>query len=264
MEMDFRTMEKIEKVRSVSRALALLSALGKKGKTLTELSMAVGISPSTASRLLNTLEAEGFVSCSQDNKYGPGLMLTSLLYKTDQWAPLRMIARNATQALGAEFGETAAFFVRRLSERLCIESVESTQLVRRVCHPGERGKIFMGAAGKTLLAFDKEDEAWDELFDFRDSFTTATGEVRTVADLKAECERIRKQGYAFSQQESTLESWAVAAPLHLDRTLVGALTMVIPSTRYSEEYLDRVIRKTIEIATAYSNKQDTESDHAIA
>ena len=142
-----------------------------------------------------------------------------------------------------------------MSERLCIESAESTQLVRRVCLPGECGKIYLGAAGKTLLAFGSGETLWGELFSSKDNFTTATESVRAVSELKDECKQIQLRGYAFSRQESTLKSWAVAAPIYLDRILVGALTMVMPVTRYNGDYLARVIKATIATANYYSDNQ---------
>ena len=258
MKPDFHRPETDGNVRSVTRALGLLSALGREGRFLTELARAVGLSPSTASRLLNTLQAQGFVSSTDDNRYVPGLALTSLLYSTDQWAPLRKVARTATEALRAELDETSAFFVRTMSERLCIESAESTQLVRRVCLPGERKAIYRGAAGKALLAFGSDDDSWGELFGSKNCFKTATESVRSVAQLKKECEAICRQEYAFSRQELTLESWAVAAPIYLDRTLVGVLTAAIPLTRYSEALLAQVIKTTKEIANWYSGQTQVE------
>jgi DNA-binding IclR family transcriptional regulator len=257
MKTDFHRAENSDGVRSVTRALGLLAALGKEGRTLTELSRTVGISPSTASRLLNTLQAKGFVTNTDENKYVPGLALTSLLYSTDQWAPLRKIARVATEALRTELDETVAFFVRTESDRLCIESAESTQVVRRVCLPGERKTIIRGAAGKALLAFG-DDNSWLGLFGADDRFKMATERVRTVAQLKKECEEIRRQGYAFSRQESTMESWAVAAPVYLDRKLVGVLTAVIPLTRFSEAVLARVIKATKDVASRYSKQGQAE------
>jgi DNA-binding IclR family transcriptional regulator len=258
MKTDFHQTEKADSVRSVTRALGLLTALGKEGRSLTELSRAVGISPSTASRLLNTLQGQGFVANTDDNKYVPGLALTSLLYSTDQWAPLRKVARTATEALRVELDETVAFFVRTESDRLCIESAESAQVVRRVCLPGERKTIFRGAAGKALLAFGEDKDPWPDLFGSDDRFTTVNESVRTVAQLKKECEDIRRQGYAFSRQESTMESWAVAAPVYLDRKLVGVLSAVIPLTRYSEQVLAQVIKATKDVANRYSNQTHVE------
>ncbi|MBS0248918.1 MAG: IclR family transcriptional regulator [Proteobacteria bacterium] len=258
MKTGFHVAENGDSVRSVTRALGLLAALGKEGRSLTELSRAVGISPSTASRLLNTLQAKGFVANTDENKYVPGIALTSLLYSTDQWAPLRKVARAATEALRTELDETVAFFVRTESDRLCIESAESAQVVRRICQPGERKTIIRGAAGKALLAFGDDRNPWPSLFGADDRFELATESVRTVAELKKECEQIRKQGYAFSRQESTMESWAVAAPVYLDGKPVGVLSAVIPLTRFSEAVLVRVIKATKDVASRFSNKVQVE------
>ena len=258
MKTDFHTAENSDSVRSVIRALGLLTALGKEGRSLTELARAVGISPSTASRLLNTLQGQGFIANNEENKYVPGLALTSLLYSTDQWAPLRQVARAATAALRAELNETVAFFVRTACDRLCIESSESEQVVRRICQPGERRTIFRGAAGKALLAFGEDKNPWADLFGTDDRFEMATGSVRTVAEVAKECDEIRRQGYAFSRQESTLESWAVAAPVYIDGKLVGVLTTVVPLTRFSEAGLAQVIKATSDVANRYSNQSHVE------
>jgi len=258
MKNDFHQVENSDSVRSVTRALGLLTALGKEGRSLTELARAVGISPSTASRLLNTLQGLGFIANTDENKYVPGLALTSLLYSTDQWAPLRQVARAATAALSTELNETVAFFVRTAGDRLCIESSESAQVVRRICHPGERKTIFRGAAGKALLAFGEDNDPWIDLFGTDDRFKLATDSVRTVEQLKKECDEIRRQGYAFSRQESTLESWAVAAPVYIDGKLVGVLTAVIPLTRFSEAGLAPVIKATRDVANRYSNQNHVE------
>lgn len=258
MQSTFHQAEKQDSVRSVTRALGLLVALGKEGRSLTELARTVGISPSTASRLLNTLEEQGFVANTDEKKYVPGLALTSLIYSTDHWAPLRKVARTATEALRTELDETAAFFVRTGSDRLCIESAESARAVRRVCLAGERRTIVLGAAGKALLAFGDDRDPWAALFGADDHFKTVSGSVRTVAQLKKECEEILRQGYAVSRQEATSESWAVAAPLYLNRKFVGVLTAVIPLTRFSDELLARVIRVTSQVASSYSNQSHSE------
>lgn len=250
MEIDFRTAETQGNVRSVERALAFLSALGGEGRTLTELSRTVGVSPSTGSRILSTLLRQRFVSLTSEGKYVPGVALMSLLHNADRWAPWRMLAKDATGALRSELDETSALFVRSLDERLCIEASESSQMVRRVCLPGESGKVYLGAAGKTLLAFGPPNEVRTLIRGL--DFKTASNKTRTFADLGEELDHIRLQGYAFSRQESTSESWAVAAPLFLERAFVGALTVVIPTTRYSAEYLGRAIKATIAVAARYS------------
>ncbi|MBB3773843.1 DNA-binding IclR family transcriptional regulator [Angulomicrobium tetraedrale] len=238
-------------VRSVARALALLSALNRKGKNLSEMAAAANISVSTASRLLGTLVAHGFAVQGSNNRYVPGLALTTLLHETDRWAPLRMLAAESTSALCTELDETSAFFVQFGDDRLCIDSAESSQLVRRVRLTGEKGKIYRGAAGKVLLAFST-DEAVDEVLGDMVSFEIPGQQDRTVEELKAELAQTRTQGYGFSHHESTGGSWSVAAPVFIRGKLVGALAAVIPDHRFGQEALVAAIEATKRVAAEFS------------
>ncbi|MGY6250131.1 IclR family transcriptional regulator [Bosea thiooxidans] len=258
--MDFHQMENEDKpgsddksgsVRSVARALGLLSALDRKGKNLSEMAAAAQISVSTASRLLGTLVAHGFAVQGSNNRYVAGLALTTLLHETDRWAPLRMLAAESTSALCAELDETSAFFVQMGDDRLCIDSAESSQLVRRVRLTGEKGKIYRGAAGKVLLAFGPE-EAVDEILGDIVSFEIPGQRDRTVDELKAELAQTRTQGYGFSHHESTSGSWAVAAPVFIRGRLVGALSAVIPDHRFGQEPLAAAIEATKRVAAEFS------------
>jgi DNA-binding IclR family transcriptional regulator len=256
MEMDFHQMENDDKsggVRSVTRALALLSALDRKGRNLSEMAAAANISVSTASRLLGTLVASGFVIQGSNNRYVAGLALTTLLHRTDRWAPLRMLAAESTSALCSEIDETSAFFVQFGDDRLCIDSAESSQLVRRVRLTGERGKIYRGAAGKVLLAFGPSENVDDILGDMK-SFEIPGQADRTVEQLRVELEQVRAQGYGFSQRESTGGSWAVAAPVFMQGKLVGALSAVIPDHRFGEEPLAVTVEATKRIAARFSEQ----------
>jgi DNA-binding IclR family transcriptional regulator len=81
-------------------------------------------------------------------------------------------------------------------------------------------------------------------------FPTAAGDSRTLEEFRAECRRIREQGYAFSAMESTNESWAVAAPVYQDNTLVGVLTIVVPMTRSDDAYIRELAGLTQKVALA--------------
>ncbi|WDZ83851.1 IclR family transcriptional regulator [Micromonospora cathayae] len=227
-------------VRSVIRALNLLSATARGSRTLTELAGAAGVSLSTASRLLATLRMADFLDQDEDGQFVPGPELTALLYASDQWSGVRKLAREAATGLRDELDETVAFFVRAGNDRVCIESAESARLVRRVCHPGERGPVYLGAAGKALIAFNDAEHGYLGLPPGTEQFTTESGAVRTLADLRAECARIREEGMGYSGRESTEESWAVAAPVFRGDLLLGVLAVVVPMTRSDEQYVAKV------------------------
>ncbi|MEH1016217.1 IclR family transcriptional regulator C-terminal domain-containing protein [Micromonospora sp. CPCC 206060] len=227
-------------VRSVIRALNLLSAAARGSRTLTELAGEAGVSLSTASRLLATLKMADFLEQDKDGQFVPGPELTALLYSSDQWSGIRKLAGVAVSSLRDELDETVAFFVRSGNDRVCIESAESGRLVRRVCHPGERGPVYLGAAGKALIAFSNSEHSYLGLPPGTDEFKTESGAVRTLADLRAECAVIRERGMAYSGRESTEESWAVAAPVLRGDLLLGVLAVVVPMTRSDEQYVAKI------------------------
>lgn len=239
-------------MRSVVRALGLLKALGREGKTLTELAAAIDVSLSTASRLLATLRSEEFVVQRDDGVWIPGPQLASMLYTTDRWAGIRSTAAQATRALCTDIDETAAFFVLAGNERLCLESTECSRPVRRVYPPGERGPVYLGAAGKALLAFSSSAPPNLGLPTADGSFRTATGDVRTAEELQVELDEIRARGYAFSHHESTRESWSVAAPVIVSGRTIGTLAAIVPSTRDDDEYIQAVESATVHIASTFS------------
>ncbi|MEU9889975.1 IclR family transcriptional regulator [Sphaerisporangium sp. NPDC051011] len=249
MEVDFRQAQagdgRSSGVRAVTRALGLLSALGREGRTLTEMAASIDVSLSTASRLLATLKMAGYVDQSPDGLWHPGMALTTMLYQTDQWACIRSIAGQAARGLRDELNETVAFFVLAGAERLCIESAESERPVRRVVPPGERGPAHLGAAGKALLAFSGGDPEHLGSHAADGTFLTATGRTRTWDELRAELAEIAVQGYAYSSYESTHESWSVAAPVRVSERVVGVLATVVPATRNDPDYIAHITQRTI-------------------
>lgn len=207
---------------------------------------AANISNSTAFRLLATMRQAGFVDQGLEGDYIPGPQLISLLHALDQWSDIRPAARLATIALRDRLDETSSFFVLSGGERLCIEAAESRRLVRRSCPPGLRAPIHLGAAGKVLIAFGDTESLLGRIETAGDSFALTTGERRTVEELRQECVRVRQEGYAFSRQESTLESWAVATPFWVAGHLAGALSVAVPMTRNESSYIEKVIAEVRE------------------
>ena len=100
-------------VGSVARAIALLDALAESdgGARVGELARRIGVNPSTASRLLATLEAGGLVERSPDGPYRLGLKLVALSDRVLAQLDVRQRARPLLARLVDETGETATLSV---------------------------------------------------------------------------------------------------------------------------------------------------------
>ncbi len=145
-------------VRAVDRALALLLAFGDGDGALplVEVARRAGLHPTTALRLLGTLEGHGFVQRLGSGGYalGPQLLILGERFRRglrleEQVTPVLERLRDASR-------ESAAFFVREGDRRRCLFRRDSPQPVRTVARVGELAPLGIGAHGRALLALETE------------------------------------------------------------------------------------------------------------
>ena len=116
-------------VGSVDSALRLLTALRDQPSLgVKESAELLGVAPSTAHRLLSTLQANGFVA--QDpapRRYGPGGALLTVALASLRRIDVRRVARPHLSALSAETRETVSRGVAEGSSIRIIDSVEGSE-----------------------------------------------------------------------------------------------------------------------------------------
>lgn len=208
-------------VAAVNRALAALVAFGEApgGLTLAQVSEASGVNMSTLLRMFESLERFRFIKRLNDGRYvlGPAVFQLGMMYRES--FQLREHVMPVLDALGAETGETTAFYVREGDQRVCLFRVHPRRAVRTYLREGDRYPLDVGAAGRVLLAFSG---ARGGSFD------------KTAA-----------QGYAVSLGERDPDSAAIACPVFgVGRALIGALSLGVPRFRFNKkvqaDYLPRV------------------------
>lgn len=145
-------------VRAVDRALALLCAFRDDDGpvSLTEISRRVGLNMTTALRLLQTLEGQGFVQRGPSGGYLLGATLLLLGDRFRRSLKLENHVLPALERLRGESGESAVFFVRDGNQRRCVWRLDSPQLVRAYAPIGEVFPLGHGAHGRALIAFEAE------------------------------------------------------------------------------------------------------------
>lgn len=142
-------------VAAVNRALAALVAFGEApgGLTLAQVSEASGVNMSTLLRMFESLERFRFIKRLNDGRYvlGPAVFQLGMMYRES--FQLREHVMPVLDALGAETGETTAFYVREGDQRVCLFRVHPRRAVRTYLREGDRYPLDVGAAGRVLLAF---------------------------------------------------------------------------------------------------------------
>jgi DNA-binding IclR family transcriptional regulator len=199
-------------VGSVARAIALLDAVAESdgGARVNELARRIGVNPSTASRLLGTLEAGGLVERAPGGGYRLGLRLVALADRVLGQLDVRERARPWLTWLVQETGETATLSVPGGGEAITVDFVPSASSVVSLARLGRPSVAHATAAGKVMLAFWFDQLAFDpeaELVAFTDRTIT---DPRALAD---ELDRVRRAGVAEAVGEREPDLNALAAPV---------------------------------------------------
>src|SRR5919201_1968082 len=144
------------RVAAVERAVAVLDELAGEPVELgtNELARRIGVNPSTASRLLATLEAARLGQrVPSSGRYRLGLRLLELGNAALARLDVRALARPELERLVEETGETATLSVPGEHDAVTVDFVQSALSVQSVARLGRPSVAHATAAGKVLLGF---------------------------------------------------------------------------------------------------------------
>src|SRR5829696_3716641 len=138
---------------AVGRALALLDALAEGPAGVNALARRIEVNPSSASRLLATLERGGLVEREPGGPYRLGLHVVALADRVLAGLDLRDVARPQLRALVEATGETATLSVPGGDEAVTVDFVPGGSSVVSMARLGRPSIGHATAVGKVLLAF---------------------------------------------------------------------------------------------------------------
>lgn len=240
-------------MQAVERALDLLLVFAEDAREIgvTELSQRLSLPKATVHRLLGGLVSRGLLThdpASGRYRLGPlAFRLGSAFLRS---LDVRQAALPVMQELARRTGETVNLNVVQGIHRVCIEKVDSVQDVRHFVELGRPLPLFAGASGKVLLAHLEPSTVEEVLRSVRP--LTA----RTVTDpsrIRAELQRIRRQGFAVSAGERVDGASAVSAPVRDGQgRVVAGLTVSGPSYRFPPGRVRELIPQVVHAAAEIS------------
>ena len=237
-------------VGSVARALALLDALAEAPAGVNALARRIGVNPSSASRLLGTLERGGLVEREPGGPYRLGLHLVALADRVLARLDVRDLARPHLRALVDATGETATLSVPGGDEAVTVDFIPGGASVVSMARLGRPSVGHATAAGKVVLAFGRDGMA-----------PAGSGELarfteRTIVDagaLAAEIERVRERGWAEAEGEREPDLNALAAPVFgRGGELEAVLGLQGPAARLTAERRAEVLPALLEASRELS------------
>lgn len=239
-----------EGTQAVIRAVGLLKAFSRERpeQSLAELGKALGLTKTTAHRLLTALESEGLVARNPATKaYRLGSAILALGTQALVSNDLRTVVEPELRALAGLTGETATLEVLVDGAMLILAEVMGKHLVTVSAELGTRWPIHATSTGKAYLAALPE-EQWHELLVLPLSrHTPAT--IVDLEELLSELRQVREQGYATASEE--LEAGASTVGTVLRNSFgvpVGAISLGGPSSRLTRQHSAPLGRELIAAA----------------
>lgn len=242
-------------VRSVERACRVLGCFSPQAErlSLSAIADAVGLSPSTALRILSTLVSVGALTRNRDKSYslGDAFYIMGAMARA-HFTPAQ-VAHPYMRALRDETLEAVSLFGVEGAERVCYEHLPSPHMMRPVVHVGDRLPLWAGAAGKALLAYMGDAAIAREAAKIsRMTGTTPRGHEALARELAA----VRANGYATSRGELEEGIMAIAVPI-FDATKEEpsasyCVSLSAPAIRVDDALQARLTARLREIAARIS------------
>lgn len=222
-------------VRTVQRALTVLECFDFENRELsfTDIVQRIDLPKSTVSRLISTLELEGFLERDIDTskfKLGHRVYLLGLI--AGETMDIRNISVPYMDKMTKLTGETTNLYILENYDRVCIAQVESPMPIKQLVKVGERFPIWAGATGRSILA-QLDEDTWHEMIKELRQFTDKT--VVNPDDFINNLKEIRKSGYALSLGEKYNEVGCIAAPIFNYSGVMGCISISGPVYRFPED-----------------------------
>jgi len=222
-------------VHSLAKGLRVLEAFTAQApeRTLAELARAAGLDNATAFRILNTLEAAGYVARAGDpRRFRLTLKTLDLGFTAIARQELRDAAQPVLRSLVGAVNEAASMGVLEGAEVVYVARVQAGLARLGVdIRVGSRVPAYCSAIGHALLAFTDRAEQAELLKRLpRVKLTPAT--PTALSEIQARLAEVRTRGYALSDQEVVAGLRVMAAPVldAKDRPL-AAISVAAPSLR---------------------------------
>lgn len=231
-----------ETVQSLDRSIALLTLIAQEaGLTLTQAANAAGLAPSTAHRILTTLQRHGLVEFEEGAQHWHiGVEAfrigSSFLRRRKIVDRSRPVMQDLVQACG----ETANLAVADEDAVVFASQVETHAPIRAFFRPGTRSPFHASGVGKAMLAH-RPREAVRALVDRvgLERFTSRT--LTTLDGLVADLDRIRDRGFSIDDEERNEGMRCVAAPIFNEfGEPVAAVSLSGPAMRMTPDAVDRL------------------------
>jgi len=228
-----------EPIKALDRGIALLRLLAVEERaTLTNIALEAELTPSSAYRILVTLQGHGLVEFDEaSQEWSVGLEAfrigTSYLARRG----LLDVARPVMAELMRSSGETANLAIADTDEVVFVAQIESRHPVRAFHGPGSRGHLHSSGIGKALLAELAPDEVVARLSaKGLPRFTDRT--LTDPAALADDLALTRARGWSLDDEERHAGMRCIAAVIFdAGGVAIAGVSISGPTARFADDAL---------------------------
>ncbi|MFI9629455.1 IclR family transcriptional regulator [Streptomyces sp. NPDC052042] len=225
-------------IESVDRALQLLTILHDGTElSATDAAQRLGVVVSTAYRLLSSLVYRGYAVQGRDRRYRLGPALVPASARPLTVGGLRALAHTSLETLHERTSETVQLMVLERRSIRFVDGIESELPLRVGVRTGEKMPAHCSAGGKAILAAMSNADL-DRLYQ-TGLPPWPTAKLIDLGTLKRQLVRVRQQGYGRNHEET--EQGVSGIGMAINGVLgqpVAAITVAIPSTRFTRDHID--------------------------
>lgn len=230
-------------IQVLERMVSLLDVLAESADPLNlkQLALRTNLHPSTAHRILGVMVEHRLVDRIEPGTYRLGIHLLELGNLVKSRINIRDEALPYMQKLHDQIHETVNLSIRQGDEMVYVERLVSSRSAMRVVHLiGARAPMHITAVGKLFLLEDGPEKMRE--YAQRTGLPASTrNSLNTLPKLAQELERVRKQGYAFDNEEAERGVSCIGAGIRDDEgRLVAGLSISAPSDRLRKEWAQMV------------------------
>jgi DNA-binding IclR family transcriptional regulator len=221
----------------------------RSGLTFSAVVEKTGLPRASTHRLLKELVALDALSFQADTRtYEGGILLAHLGAEVTASFDLRKMARASLTRLSEQTGYVATLGVSSGDHGTYLDKIEPSSFGLKL--HSEIGRAFPLHAtglGKVLLANSPPAILEAVLFGTLKSYSANT--ITQPADLVAEMDRVRSDGFAIDDEEITAGLTCIAAPINdLSGDVVGALSCTFPTSLENNSGVRRLTETVMQAA----------------
>ena len=247
-----------DRIEAIHRALQVLKLMASQGSvSVSEAAEYLAVNPSTASRILTTIEADGFAVRGAKRRYYPGA--NALHFGQPPVMP-KLYERlrphlERLSSLTHETVHTATLVGTTVHHSDAIAATDrALVLTSRV---GKRLPAHLAASGKVMLA-DLDPAVVSARYAPTDSGAMPQAVAFNMSSLHTELDHIRQRGYAVNVEATEQGLVALAVSLgHLGGEHVS-FSVALPLARYSQtthqHIADALVTVQHEVQTAFADE----------